>query len=885
MTDESTDSSPSRFSSVAKWTGIVVGTLVALMVAVAVVVPKLFTSEELKGYVIPPIEEATGRTVQIDGIALQILPAPAVRMTDFQMSNAEGFGEEPAVSGRAFRVDVALWPLFTGSIEPTAVELVDPVIRYQVAEDGSTNFDDMGGTAEPTTQAAEKTSVPSIPVSNFRMSGARILYTDASTGQSMDLAFEARLSALPQDGNVLTSDGTIDIASLRAVLPAAGEDTLAVTDAQLRYDVRAALDDDRLDVRSLTLDTAPLGLDLSGSIADLSTRPRLDLQLETGETDLSELAAFVPAAAVDGLNPSGQLQLTTTIRGLLPDSTGSLDSLTVEGTGTLAGLGVDYEGAALLRDLNADLALSLDSAAIRSMRGQLLGRPLEGNVAVADLMGDPTVGGRLSGAADLAELSPLATGASEEPVEVAGSADYDVRFAGPVAAPGDIRPTGTVRLADVRYPTPSLRAPLEIPELTVDLTGDGVAMDRFTMTSGEEQMALRATVRDLFPLSEGLAETNPALAADFTVTADRLDLIQLFPEADTADVTYAQLFSAKLAGSRVNGQDPEVLAKRQYGDVELPEYAVDGRVEIGTLLNDPQRFDDLAFDVQMDDRRLEVRNLSGRTYGGQLAGSLTFDQSEAGASARATGAQGSVLMAAAGGGAAPSPAAAAPGSGLTYDFQLKDAKASAFLEEWTTLGRVVNGTLDLNVTGSSPLSDGLLPLADALTAEGRSLVADGGLSLNLGPARAFVETLGLGESTLTEFQQFGGPFEIRNGALQIGEWTLGGQELSGTLSGSLGLAGSVDLTLRSDMPMSRIQNSKIGGLVGGDDGLSSLLQKLAGGESGDQTVPVRIQIGGTMSDPQVQVLNRDAVRSGIRQVARDAGLLDRLRNLFDGGGR
>jgi hypothetical protein len=40
-----------------------------------------------------------------------------------------------------------------------------------------------------------------------------------------------------------------------------------------------------------------------------------------------------------------------------------------------------------------------------------------------------------------------------------------------------------------------------------------------------------------------------------------------------------------------------------------------------------------------------------------------------------------------------------------------------------------------------------------------------------------------------------------------------------------------------------------------------------------------------MSDPQVQVLNRDAVRSGIRQVARDAGLLDRLRNLFDGGGR
>ena len=275
------------------------------------------------------------------------------------------------------------------------------------------------------------------------------------------------------------------------------------------------------------------------------------IDLRFTDTRGKEQHVTLPAAAVDGLNPSGTLQLKTTVRGLLPDSTGSLDSLSVEGRGTLAGLGVDYQGSALLRDLSADLSISLDSAAVRSIRGQLLGKPLEGSVVVADLMEAPTVDGRLAGAANLAELSSLAASGSEseEAVDVAGSAEYDVRFAGPVDNPDAIRPRGEIRLADVRYPTPSLREPLQIPAATVALSGTGLSMDRFTMSSGEQTMAVQAAVRNLFPISKGLAETNPAMAVDFTFTSSYLDLVQLFPEADTSEVFYSQLFAAELAGT------------------------------------------------------------------------------------------------------------------------------------------------------------------------------------------------------------------------------------------------------------------------------------------------------------------------------------------------
>ena len=995
MTDSDAPSR-SRAARLARWGGGLLGGLLVLVLAAALLLPQFFTSEELKSYVVPPMEEATGRQVEIDEIRLRVLWTPAVSVSGFRLADREGYGPEPAVTAGELNVEVALWPLLTGTIRPTAVELVDPTIRYTVAEDGATNFDDL--LASDTTQAAEdEGGLPDIPVSDFRTTGAQVRYQDRSTGQALALDFDAQLSALP-DGDALTSRGTVDVRALRALLPDVRADTLAVTDAQVTYDLRANLAAGRLDLSDLTVETAPLTLRTRGRVTRLATRPTLDLTVETTDADLAQLAAFAPAAAVEGLNPSGTLELTTTVRGPLPDSTGATDSLSVDGTGRLSGIGLDYQGTALLRDLSADLALSLDEAALRAVQGrllgadlagsvavtdpagtprvaldlktgamnladlaafappeqvegynpqgtlrldvtadgpipedassldalaidgtgrlagvgvdyegtallreggadlsfdgttaavrgltgQLLGERLEGEVTVRDPLGDATAEGRLAGAADLARLSALAAEEGTEASSVAGRAEYDVRFSGPLDDPDAIRPTGQVRLANVQYPYESFRHPLEIPDATVQFTGTGLSMDRFPIRTGEQTMALQATARNLFPVSTGLAETDPAMALDFTFTADRLDLVELYAEADTGDVAYSQLFAATLSGSQVNGRSPEAVANELYGGTELPAYAVDGRVEIGTFLNDPQRIDDLAFDVRMRDRRLVAQNLSGATYGGQLAGSITLDQSGAAATSARPRGGGSVLMATRGPAGAPRPAAP-PSTVLDYDVQLTGAQAGAFLEDWTMLGRVVQGTLDLNIDGGTPLTEGFLPLADALTAEGTSIVADGGLSLDLGVTKALVDRLGLGSSALTKFRRFGGPFTIEDGTLEMGTWTLGGATQA-ELTGALGLGGSVDVTMRMALPVSALQTSKIPGLVGGGDGgLAGLVQKLAGSDAGDATVPVRIALGGTMRDPTVEVVDKDAVRSAIQRLVKEQGL-GRLRDLLPGGG-
>lgn len=883
--DTSSDSSPSVLRRVLVWGGSLLGGLAVLVLVAALLLPRFFTSEELKGYVIPPMEEATGREVEIDDIGLRVLPRPAIRVSGFRLANAEGYGPAPAVEAQALNVDLALWPLFVGTIRPTAVALVKPVVRYEVAEDGTTNFDDLGGPADTTT--AEGPPFGGIPVSNFRVSGARLDYADRATGQSLRLDFDAQLDALPE-GSALTSGGTVDVRSVRAVLPSVGDDTLSVQDATVTYEVRVVPSEGHVELRMLQLDTAPLTLAAAGTLSGLNEQPTVDLTMETESTDLAEIAAFVPAASrqLSGLNPQGTLDLEATVTGPLSDSLGVEQGLSLTASGQLTGGGIDYEGAALLRDLSAELSLSLDTAAVRSIKGTLLEKSIEGQVAVHDLQGTPQVEGHLAGAADLAVLSALA-GEEEggETSSIRGTADYDVRFAGPAGTPDALRPTGEIRLANVQYPTATLRHPINIPQATVRLTGTGLSMNRSTIRSGNQTVSLQATLRTLFPISEGLAERDPAVTASFTLNSDRLDLVELYPEADTSAVYYSQLFAAHLSGGTVNGQSPDALAEELYGGIELPPYAVDGRVEIGTLLSPPQRYDDLAFDVQMEDRRLALRSLTASTYGGQLAGSLTLDQRDAAGATGAGPEEGSVLLASRALGIAPgSRGTSPPSSALTYDLQLQDANTGAVLADWTALGRMVTGTLTLDVDGETPLTEGLLPRATTLRAVGQSIVSNGGLSLNLGPANVLVEKLGLPASSLKKFQRFGGPFQIEEGQLQMKTWTLGSDRFDAQVQGALGLGGALDLKMTMDVPLSVLQDSKIPSLVGGTDSqLGRVVKKLAGGEAGDETVPVTVGVGGTMREPTVQVINRDAITSRIQSIARDAGL-DLLRGLFDSGG-
>ncbi len=863
----------SRFPRVGRWVLYIAGGLLAFVLLIAALLPWLYPPERLKAFVVPRMEEAIGREVEIDRIRMRVLPYPTVRVSDFNVANAEGFGPEPAIEGRALNVDVALWPLFTGTIHPTAVELVDPIIRYQVAEDGATNLDDLIET-EDTTEAEEPLQ---IGVDEFRASGARVVYDDREAGQTMILTFGTRLNVTPDpEQGAVESTGTVDVDTVQVVQAETPSDTLALEDIWVSYDVRMEQAEGRAEIRQLSVETLPLSLTATGRLTGLDTTPAVDLEFETGGSDLSELAAVVPDTTMEAIEPRGTVQLEGRIQGPLSDTTGEA-SLSIEGQGELTDVGVDYRGTTMLDGVDAELVLARDSMAVQSIEGQLLGNPLSGQIAIHDLTEEPTYGGHLEGAADLGRLSSLTAEDGGEPQEIGGTAAFDVDFQGPVAAPSDVRLEGPIRLSDVRYGTPSLRAPLQIGETTIQLTGTGLSADEVPMQSGENQMALAFEVEDLFPLSEGLAETDPAARVSFTFTSDQIDLVQLYPE-ETEEVTYSQLMSAHLSGTTIDGQSPEAVAEERYGGTELPQITANGRVEIATLLNPPQRFDDVAFDVQLQDRRLELQNLTAQAYEGQVEGRIAIDQSQANESASLqTEREGSLLMASASPAVAPQEASSTPPTTLTYDLQVQNAEASAFLQDWTQLGSAVTGTLEFSASGRSSLTDGLLPVTEALEAEGRSVVTDGGFDQTFGLPEAVIQRLGITPPSLRDFEQFGGPFTIESGQFVVDEWSLATNQLQTTVSGRLGLGGAVDLALQMDLPLSLVEDSNLPGLAGGE--MDALFERL-GGE--DQTLQLEVGLVGTVQNPEVQ-LDDEAVQEQFRQLAREAGR-GLVQSLFDSGG-
>ena len=130
-----------------KW---IIGTAAALAVVVVggvVTLKLLFPPEKLQALVVPQLESRIGRDVQLASVRLKVFPRIAVRLDDLAIANPPGFSSEPALRVDALDLQVRLWPLVRKEIELGQVRLVRPTIRYEVLEDGTSNFQGFGRTA------------------------------------------------------------------------------------------------------------------------------------------------------------------------------------------------------------------------------------------------------------------------------------------------------------------------------------------------------------------------------------------------------------------------------------------------------------------------------------------------------------------------------------------------------------------------------------------------------------------------------------------------------------------------------------------------------------------------------------------------------------------
>jgi uncharacterized protein involved in outer membrane biogenesis len=149
--------------TVIKWTGIVLG---LLMVGIVVLV-LVFDWNWIKGYVAREASKALGRTVIIEGdLDVELSWSPLVRIDHVRIANASWSPEPYMLTLQRLAFRLGLRDLLRGRLILPAVELVQPVLRLEMSEQGLPNW--TFGQARPAEHSPTSLALPSIDQLHLR---------------------------------------------------------------------------------------------------------------------------------------------------------------------------------------------------------------------------------------------------------------------------------------------------------------------------------------------------------------------------------------------------------------------------------------------------------------------------------------------------------------------------------------------------------------------------------------------------------------------------------------------------------------------------------------------------------------------------------------------
>lgn len=277
--------------------GVVVVGLVAVLVA-----PSFIDWNQQKTRIAEQVFDATGERIAIEGdVSLALLPTPRLSAAGVRLAGPEGGPDRLTL--KSLDLQVALAPLLGGEIEVASLVMVEPVVLYQIDEQGQANWSlDQGdglssGAADTSATTGEEADQElALRVQSLRVQGGTLIYRDLREGLEERVeAIDADLSAdslsgpFRLDGGVTYAGEAFDLAASLGRLdrPSGSSSVLALTaaglgGAELAWDGSVVLDDPSARGR-LTVSGASLA-----RLADFARDRGIDLPAP--ETDY-ELAA------------------------------------------------------------------------------------------------------------------------------------------------------------------------------------------------------------------------------------------------------------------------------------------------------------------------------------------------------------------------------------------------------------------------------------------------------------------------------------------------------------------------------------------------------------------------------------------------------------------
>lgn len=791
---------------------IVLGSLVALLIVLAVVLPLLFKPQLLR-----LAEREIGKRVEADvsigDLRLSLFkafPRLYVGLDDVSLVTRGAFAGDTLASFDRFGAAVNVKTLFDPSnIEVYGLELQRLHAYGHRDTLGRANWDVLPP-SDTTKKAAPEADTAEM---NFGLRLRRLAIEDAVLAYRDDSArlfAEARGLNFALRGDLSAKRSVLDLllTVAKTTFKMGGNVMAPGVAVSLQAAVDADLENKCYTLKDNELKLNDLGLRFGGVVEMPGDSLVTDMHFGTTRTDFKTLLSLIPAMYKRGLEDvqtAGELQLEGTVKGTkygkeLPDAHLALRVENARFQYPTLPKGMENIGIDLQVDFDGKVTDN-SRVDLKRLHAEMAGNALDAAAQLRTPISDPSVRATVEGKVDLAalhEVLPL------DSLTLRGLLDLSVRLA---ARQSQVEQRqyeaceldGHIRLSDATV-AGILPVGVEVPTLQVSLTPQQVRVEALQVRAGRTDAQVSGGVKDFLPylMAEGTVQ------GDLQLRSHRVDLNELFPPSQKTD-------SVPEVDTASSGPADLSAARRVV-------FAFDSQID--SLYFQKIRASDVRGRFALRGGKLALEEVGAKALGGSLNVSGDFDFSNEKAYRGAVQARlGNVSV----------PECVA--TFVTIEMLLSSAK-------------YMQGTVSLDVDASSWLSPSFSP-------DLKSLQADGSLRtsvLSLEGVPAF-EKLG----TLLRNDYISRPalekvtvaFTVRDGEVLFPPFDFAVKGVKARMGGKVGLDQTVDYTINMQVPRSMIGD--------GAEALGQLEALLPAGVSLGSQIPVGVRVRGAAQSPNVEL--------------------------------
>ncbi len=552
------------------------------------------TDERLRSWVLPEIQEATGRDVQIERISYTLFrtfPRFGLVIENLEVPDPR---EDKLAGVERLLVSVNLIPLIGGEVSVHRLEVNRPEFTYVIYEDGSTNLDDFLPEEEPD-EEPEPAELMELDLSEIIVTDAAFGMTDHQTETSVMLS-ELDIRSALRFTDVLESTMDVSLGSLDVIFE--GQRMVSGLGLTLTQTSVLDIEGEQLQLQDGTLNLAGLGLTLEGNISDWGGgEPLVDLNMESESDDFGALLDLVPPEFeefIADLDTGGELEVVLSLHGRISeDEVPSFEARAGITDGFIQHTDVPDRISGITLSANAvnDLvvieAFEATAGETRISASGEIRDPLEES-AVFDISG--------SMSADLSTMDRYVPLEEFDITDLAGLIDISAEASGLVWDPENVQFDVSVSFSDGRIAHAEI--PRAVEDIIVELqaTHQEVSITRATARSSDNYFSATGTLTSPLDLDAATFE------ATGDVTWDLATVKEYYPiDEDTLEIRGMISFSGS-AGGRLD--DPE------NASFDLDLELADGFISYHEL---GQPIEELTTRVNVTERNVSVSDAAVRS--------------------------------------------------------------------------------------------------------------------------------------------------------------------------------------------------------------------------------------------------------------------------------